>query len=291
MELDVKSLIVDAIKEISSISQVENTKKDNQEKRKIKKHIEIKSLFKDGDSVELSNEFDASPIVYKNIKKSSWEIKSENISEWTNRDFSIYMYKQYRDRYGIGWDFNHYSVITYPDGVKEEIRQTLGFCDNIVFKDYIDYFFMKWLDIYKIQKGVKFWLRSLKNSDPINDFCSKYDYNRSIKNREQVSVNKEVIENKDIETYYLLGIESLILKFGIINAINYLIINKNISKEKALDKMAFYLVKLYNNKQIDKVIEITNKSGPYVDKCVFRDYKEIFLAIKEKGFNFLGETK
>ena len=185
--------------------------------------------------------------------------KSKHINTWTQRDFAIYMEKEYVNIIGEAWDINLFGVIAYLSRIKAKIRDYCGFCDNIVLKAYVEYFYRDWL-LYCSNNGIKFWLRFMLNDKPLQLFSSKYNYSDSI---QQPLVNnisahfKNNVTISEIDSCYLLSLEAVVFEYGIVIAANYLL-NKNVAIEKNVcDKISKIILHAVKTDKISSIMEKT----------------------------------
>jgi len=218
-------------------------------------------------------------IAISDIKNSlSWKVR-DDLSEWKNSDFTIYFIQQFRKNIDEEWTCGKVSMILFFGRIFDSVAEILGFCDNIVLRDYVDFFIKEWGMYYWKKKG-NFTLWYLKDDRPIKAFVEKYDYNVSFNNfmneknkHKIVSTDQErkEISKKRIEQYYLAGGENLILEYGLLISLNWLVICKNYSIEHAnLHIMgAFSSFHLRGNYQ--SIIDKTESLNPYPDSFVIKD--------------------
>lgn len=217
----------------------------------------------------------ATKIDYKDIKLSSWNIKHE-LSSWTNRDFAIFMREKYIHRYYKDWGINIVGVVPYLDRIKDAIVVVTGFCDNIVFHDYIEFYFDRWCDYFLTTH--EFSVHSMKFDAPVKDFAEKYDYKSSLMKYMQQSCLKEThkkhtLSGENIENAYLLGEEAFLLSCGLILSVNWLICEKQIDAEDAIRYVVDILKRSQNN--LKAIIDTTCKYSPYPKWFPFQDVKNI----------------
>ena len=260
---------------------------------KIKKSI--LDTLKEVEGLDVYGESTVKTIDYNDIK-SKRKHENKNLADWNNKDFAIYLLDCFRKKYSKDPNCLLTGTILYMGQIQTSISKSLGFCDNIVFKDYIDFYYDKWASRI-LQNNKEFYINSLRNEQILKDFAKNYKY------EEKLSSPKVNLE-KDVESAYKISLETLVIDFGVIISINYLIKNK-IDSKQSMRNVAKALVN--NRKIICNILEKTNSLGPYPNTLKFRKYKE-YLAIVEKmvdqkldydvlftskktNWNFLGETK
>jgi len=217
----------------------------------------------------------------------------ENLLEWKNNDFSMYMSQIYIKKYNDVWQFSLINITMYLDKIKDKLDGVLGFCDNITFKDYIDYFFSVWADDYK--KGM-LTLKSFIYSTPIRAFASQYNYRERVKEynqlHEQSAKSAIFVSNKRLREAFLLGSEHFVLEYGLILPINWLVVCDDRELKEAANYVAKAMYSLYQKGRIDDVFTATKKYSPYPKWLFFKDHKILINSLQKKtGNNFSLEIK
>jgi len=288
--MNVESIISSAIKK----TETGNNKKDNRLKQIESQEVEI-----------IENSKSSWEDIYV-APKSQWVIKKDSLLNWNQRDFTIYMSGEFKEKYHRIWDMKSTLVVTYLGNIKESIREYFGFCDNIVLKDYIDYFYNNWLDYYVLERKSKFWLRDMREYSPIDSFISSYNYKASVKqtnvkdkfseDQQEIQKEKDVyVSLSDVEDFYLLSVNSLVLNFCVIIPVNFFMMEKNMSKENAFKKVSCALLDIYNkeSKVLNDILDINN-NFEYPSDFVFKDIKEFKMFFETKcgiDFSFNEEIK
>lgn len=216
------------------------------------------------------------------------EIKiRENLLEWKNNDFSMYFIESFRKKIFPDWDANRIGITIYMGRIKESVSHALGFCDNIALKDYMDFFIDNWGKFY-FKKGSDFYIGSMRDDAPLKDFMSKYDYKSSFTKFTSkpksgaIDTNKKQISTSDIEPVFLSGGDNLILEYGLILPINWLIKVKKFSEEKAVNYIASAFKRVYASGDWNKIIDKTNALCPYPEWFQVKDCKEFLLSEEDK---------
>jgi len=220
-------------------------------------------------------------IAISDIKNSYiWKLRDDLI-DWKNSDFTIYFIQQFRKSIDEEWSGNRVSMILYFGRIIDKVSEVLGFCDNIVLKDYIDFFLKEWGMYYWKKKG-NFTLWYLRDDRPLKDFVGKYDYNDSFnkyiasKSPHKKNESKKEISKKEIEQCYLAGGENLILEYGLLIPLNWLVKYKNYSIEQSNSYIIGAFGFLYLNNSWDKVISKTEFFNPYPESFTIRDCDIVF---------------
>lgn len=208
----------------------------------------------------------------------------DDLAEWNNRDFSIYILSKYNKKYKDNWLPSIANIAVQLDRIKESIHDILGFCDNIVFKDYIDNFFSNWSDYYRRRANNVLYLSHLRGKESINEFVDKYNYQNSLKRHSTLSKSKKQKEcvDIDLDNSYLLGDKNFVSDYGIILTCNWLIMRKKYDIRKAANYVARAFLKLFKKGMADLSIKSTVKYSPYPSWFVFKKYRVILQAVKRK---------
>ena len=211
--------------------------------------------------------------------------KSRDLSEWSQRDFSFYMEKEYVNSVGEVWDYNLLGVTTYLSRVKAQLRDFYGFCDNILLKAYIDYFYEEWLVFCK-NRNIKFWLHFMLDKKPISAFCSYYTY-KDDKIEEQSPDKIEDSHNsaleKDLGDLYSLSLEAVIFNYGLVVSINYLLRNNLLSEKEIYDKISKIIRSSTQNGSMVKIKEKTKKhndnTGVISKDVIVKKFKDDYSIV------------
>lgn len=225
----------------------------------------------------------AKTIQYTQIKtKDAWKIKI-NMFDWNSRDFALYILQSYSRRYGQVYQANIVGVVTYMGRVRQQLANVQGFCDNVVFKDYIDFFFRKWSDYFKHkQKGV--WhVHYLKRQQAIKQFVQQYRYPSRLEHYQSLH-GKYGISKEQLDAVYANGIKSFLIQFGIVTAINYLVMFQGKTPSQGAKQVAKCSIQIYkqNVSDYNKVKFRTFSYSPYPASFTVRNAAQIFQAINSR---------
>jgi hypothetical protein len=231
----------------------------------------ILGAMKEVDGLELYGETSAKSIEFKKIKKHNNE-KNKTLLNWNNKDFALYILDSFKKKYSKELDFKILGVTLYICNIQSELVRLIGFCDNVVLKDYIDFYFDRWCS--NMMPNNEFYINSLKNEKCIKDFGKNYNYRENINSKNIV----EKDHKKEIDLSLQISLENLVLDYGIIISINYLILKKEDPKS-AMRKVSEILIKHKNNLKV--ILSKTKELSPYPEKLKFKKYKE-YLAIISK---------
>jgi len=205
----------------------------------------------------------------------------DSLIDWNNRDFAIYILAKYKEQHKCSWKPTIPNVAVQLGRVKEAIHDTLGFCDNLVFFDYINHFFRNWSDYYKRKASNTLYLNQLRGDEAVTEFASIYDYQSSLRNYEKrnKTPEKKGCTEVDLDNAYLLGDENFVSDYGIILTCNWLILKRNYNVKKAVNYVARAFLKISKKGRADSVIKSTIKQSPYPSWFKFKNYNIILQAV------------
>lgn len=212
----------------------------------------IKSILYDEPEIVKIDHFSSWP------QKKKSKVKRENLSDWTQRDFAIYIHEKYVEKFSKNCSINITKITTYLGNIKVSIKNVLGHCNNFVLKDYIDYFYNKYIETY-VDREIP-WVFNMKSDFVISSFAENYE--------EKKDFPKKEIKMKEIENCYILGLNSVIREYGIMAAINYLKTKNKLDEISIFNKVARSLLELEEKGldipriiEISKNIKIENNAG------------------------------
>jgi len=226
----------------------------------------------------------------------------EEIDQWTGYDFTHFIREKCLE--SSKWNLNWLSASQEAARVKDALVDVYGFCDNFMFKDYIDFFFDNYCQSLLDRKGGEFYVGYLRRGSVLQHFAKSYNYAARIKevytNNEIEDFGKVDVSNVAINRAFLLSDKILVQKYGVILSVNWLILNKNIALDNAANSILKACKTLYKVKQWQPVIRITEQLSPYplwfpfqsVDKFVSRIDKNFpidvtFKLIRNTKYKFL----
>jgi hypothetical protein len=98
---------------------------------------------------------------------------------------------------------------------------------------------------------------------------------------EQIVLSEKVTYDS-LQESFLLGYDNILLDFGLIGPVNWLLIVKKIHLDVVLDKVADSLLRLYGKPELKRVFELTERYSPYPDWFVFQSCGKMFDRLKQK---------
>lgn len=270
MSNELKKLIEDSIKETPD--------KSVQTKRKEKRKVKDLDVYGGGTRVVDLKDF-------RFPKKDTWRIRTD-VFQWNNRDIAIYINEKYYKKFDKKWEVSLVGVTTQANRIKKVIFDILGFCDTIVVKDYLDYFFQFWVDFKVIGKEKNLYFNSLLDKDCVTEFLSNYNYADRIKfytsgGDSDYHGKMPSVKYEDIEQSYYLGIDSLVVDYGIIIAMNFLL-KQGKDMDSSLKLVLGAIKRVFRDSDSSVLLDITNSYSPYSDKMIFKDHEKISKLVRNK---------
>ncbi|MFA5598969.1 MAG: hypothetical protein WDA06_00095 [Phenylobacterium sp.] len=210
----------------------------------------------------------------KNRKVKQYKCK-DNIEDWNNKDFANFIFGHFRTVIGQDWKVNPIGVVTYMNRIKEMLFKITGDCSNKTLRDYINYYFKYHFKIDYTKKN-EFYLQNLRNDQTISQFGQIKD-SHSSELKQYTDITLEQL-NKN----YLLGNDILLIKYGFILTINYLLAIKKLEIERVLNTV-FYQQKdiLRDSTMLKLIIDKTNELSPCSENL---DFKNIDYLNKKIGY-------
>lgn len=229
----------------------------------------------------------------------------DKVADWNSLDFGLYLskvyYKKFTTRIGLYTRACESEMLILKDCLLEQ----LGEVDNFILKSYIDFYFESGYPEDSIRKYGSFYINNMRNPSIILKFKKNYvkPDNKVISNlKKEDSLS---VKESDLETSYYLGNENLVLQYGIIIPINWLVMKKNYNIKEAIELISKAYISLIKKNLKDKVIEMTEKYSPYPSWLFYNDCENLLKHIENvtndklkiqiifqddiKGFDFLGE--
>lgn len=225
--------------------------------------------------------------------------KEKNVDEWTSKDVVDYTRYLYNRRYGTGWNLNPIASNNEIRLIEDEVTDLIGYCTKRILRDYLTYFFSSEADFFFARYN-QFYFAYLRRESTLKRFLAACDpANRSEDTKEKASVKKVALVDKDIEDAFLLSEERLVLQFGILIAVNWLVFKKNFVLKDATRRVFNICSKIKN--KITLVKKSTESFSPYPSWLKFQEADRLIKMIDERididiafedigGFEFLKDS-
>lgn len=261
----------------------------------------------DDDGVKIETAKEANYIDFDNNSIGVWKRPKSSdkpTSEWVTGDFVSLARWLHYSRYKKDWDLNFRAACVEALHVRDEIVDFYGFCDNVVFKDFIEFFFRYFADDF-IRKSKRFLFVQMKNDKVLDRFFSEYDYRSRIDGKELKFENKTSmmqISKDNLQKSRALSLKRFILDFGLVICVNYEHIFMNKKPSMATKTIFDECRKIKKRNGIDAIrgaVEVTELYSPYpswlpflsVDKLVKKIDSSLSVNIEiddsNEEFNFM----
>ena len=220
-------------------------------------------------------------ISVSDLQDSKTQKIRDKLSDWKYNDFAMYFLKEFYSKTDSSQKIRKLGMTLHMSAIRRAVAELLGFCDNVVLKDYIDFFMAEWL-IYYQKKDNKFYVQQLWDNKVIVDFISKYDYSKSLLKRFPPSPDQDEEKNvlSDLEVQYLSGGTNMLIEYGIVIPLNWLIRFKKYSRTDACD----YLVSILQGASeniFQNIVDKTISLSPYPIIFQEKEYRNILKAINK----------
>ena len=251
------------------------TKKNKNEKR-----VENKN---DSDIITNDEGFSVSGIGtnfcdYRDIGSKRKLTRKNSLDEWGAFDFFQFAHKLYFEKYKKNWNLNMGGSSLEINRIRDKFYDNFGFCCNLIMKDYIIYFFDNRIDDC-IEKFGGFYFNLMRKDWVIEDFVKNYNFrdrfasyisgkkNRNIKNE---------LTKESINKAFLIGDTTLVGNYGVVIALNWLLIVKKMPKKEAVE-LVVNACKDMEERGLGEVVKRSTEAySPYSSNMLFTSPQLIF---------------
>jgi hypothetical protein len=201
----------------------------------------------------------------------------DRIESWVPADFVNYAKKLYYERYEMNWTLQYARACMDITEIKDNLLEAIGYCDNQLLKQYIEWFFERQAD-RDVEGAEGFYFGHLYNKKHIEYFASNY-LDKNISQSEPETENVEVINPKDIELIYLLSEDQLVIQYGILIAVNWLIEYKGYSLQSAAYSVCNVCKKSRGSRYLTYIKEATEQYNPYPRTLQFKQADQLIKKV------------
>ncbi len=245
-----------------------------------------KTVDKANKSVIMTSNDEGVEIIADGPKFVEWKRKRRNwtfdpnkpITEWKAWDLFEFAHQLYVKKYNEEWNLRKQGNSLVILQIFEKLESKFGSNNYLLMRDYIVYFFEKHIDNFiKRKNNNGSFFDYMNRKDVIRSFCVSYDYRKNFMKYDELKKKKikKAVSNRDLESAYLLSIGTLVSDYGIILAINWLVVKKMFKKKDAA-KMVFDVCQsMYDKDVFDMITGSTEKYSPYPDWLIFKKYSII----------------
>jgi hypothetical protein len=208
----------------------------------------------------------------------------ENIERWITADFVSYSARLFTARYKQDWGLNFSAQCQEMLVVRDWILERLGFCDNVVMRDFIKWFFDNCSDDF-MKKFGQFYFAHMRRPKVMEAFINSYRYvpakpEAPIPQKNSPSSKPKVAFNaKEMADIFILSEEQFILEYGILVSISWLIAKKKFSNVEAIKFVYTVCEGLHKKGKFGLVKEATEKYNPYPVDLLFLEAERFVKKI------------
>lgn len=214
----------------------------------------------------------------------------DEIKNWTFLDFGIYFCERYYEVCSMQEHLNRVAIIQYFPRIHDAIVFKIGFCDEIVLKDYLDHFVENWINFLVPKSKRGFMLRMFVDEKVLDNFADVYDYELSKKRYEEMPKIEKVekpmtniqITHTDMQLELDISLDNLLLSYGLLSSLNWLVMKKGLEIGKAVKRIVDVLGKYKNKPEFEVIMNATKKYNPYPSWFVVTKLDKIVDAIDKR---------
>jgi len=240
--------------------------------------------------VEITGEDSANKVKWGDLnqkKRQSLKPLSENISEWSLNGFFRYIMRRYVKQFGQGKHLTIGNVLVLQR-LKDDLIKQFGFCDNVLMKNYIDFFWTNYADRVYLMKG-ELYFNEFRRKAIITQFSSVHDHAKAISKMTTTTITEHpkksslsVFSKHNMDQTYLLGVPSLLMEYGLMLSVNFLMVQKKMDQEKSVILVNKAMDMMKNEQHRTRVVSRTVKYWPLPSNFYFQDIESFLHIVSEK---------
>ena len=295
-------------KAATEISIDTSVKKNVKRKKRVdkKKVSDSVTTIKSGEGLEV--DYETQYIGFDQIAgrgKRVFKVKP-NVFEWDKSlDFVYYIFDLYKKKFNENLSLNSTAASLEISRIRDDLYDVSGIISPLIARDYISFCFNNFIPGI-LKKGKGFYFSQLRNDSFMKIFMDNYNYAESLKREyhkkdKKIEKTAEKIDTSEIEQSYLISERKMVETFGIIISINWLIVEKKMLENNAVDMVYDICKRSIQKGAFEKIEKSTLEYSPYSEwliySCQFKDFlskikKEIFVKFEnnnifDQKFNFL----
>jgi hypothetical protein len=207
---------------------------------KINKKQDLEDIL-NSNNLEIIDEI-SSPIVKKKSSniiewdkiKTSYSGMKKPIDEWGNKQLYIHLKYLYRNKYPQSeLTITDASGYVFIGKLREEFRLESNMEPGpAIIKDYIDWVMSCEIDLIISQKG-KFSIQVIRGKRLIRKFIKQREFNEIV--IEDKKAESETDTPAQMELLFKISRIKFLMQYGVVTGLNWLIENKNMSENEAID--------------------------------------------------------
>ncbi len=233
---------------------------------------------------------------YKDISGKG-KLRSKNsLEEWGAYDFFRFAHCLYLKKYKVNWDLNIGGNSIEINRIRDKFYDIFGFCCNLIMRDYIVFFFDSYIDDFRREEG-DFYFNQMRKDHIILAFREDYDFQERFTEymtKEKNKNKKYSLTKEEIKISFSIGDATLLVNYGVVIALNWLLKIKKMSKKEAVKLVVDICRDMYEKDILDIIKNSTEVYSPYPSNLLFKSPQLIFNKIdKNMHLNvvFTGNKK
>ena len=277
---EIGGMLSDIVKEVISTS----VKSPSEGKNRGRKHKPVDVVFPSDSKVR-------SVDIGKIRKYSTNTYKPDDeIENWTCRDFALYFIDIYKSKIDSSFSCGIIGLTIYFQRIFDAINNQLGYCDNVVAKNYINFLIENKIPFLLMQHSNRFYIGWLKQEDIISDFVSVFNYSKALGvdgNNDGVVIEESFSAKSLSEKLHdslRLGFDNLFLEYGFIGPVNWLVNSGKMTEDAAIDAVCKSLARFNKKIEMKKALKSTNENGPYPEWFTIKSFDVLLNGLNKKYF-------
>jgi len=212
-------------------------------------------------------------------------LEKQNLDEWGVLDFFFYIVKMWATKYREDlYHLRHGGGSLQVAALRDRLEDVIGFCSNLVLRDYIHHFFEHYADYW--QRRGSFYVRNMNRDKYLAEFADMYDYRASFYqylNTERKGETEGVtFTHKEILKSYETNSSTFLCNYGLVIAMNWLTMKRGRPLEEAVRYVIDGCLKLKARNLLHLVKNATEMHSPYPSFLTFRKPQTIMDKIDKR---------
>ena len=201
----------------------------------------------------------------------------KDVEKWNTGNFVSYARRLYLKRYGRDWSLNYPSACLEILKVKDTLVELLGGCDNKTFYRFIGWFFDNHIDSC-VNRSQAFYIRHMQQDWIVDLFCKEIKVAEKSVKPQQPEAQNDILNESHINAIYLLSEDRLVLEYGVVIAVNWLL-KQGLSPKDSAYTVFQVLVRLKRQDRLQEALTSTSKFNPYPSNLRFNDAQWLFRKV------------
>jgi len=218
--------------------------------------------------LKLTGEKNASVIDFSDIPIGRRYKKREALNEWITVDFVLLARDLHQQIFKRDWNLQIPAACRELKAIKDALYDVTDNNTNRILRDYVVFFFENYVrEFVKEQK--KFYFNQMRREDVLESFHNAWTYQGSIAKEKCIDKQEDILSLDKIGKAYSFGMDNLLYRYGIVIAINWLIVHKKKANREAAKEVMNRCKYIYEEGLFRYVKEATVKHAPYPNCLIF----------------------